>query len=260
MTPERWHRATAIFHAARTRETSEREAFLADACQGDASLREMVEGMLAAEKEAGSFGEMPLLASRPLFESGTQFGAYHIERLIGRGGMGDVYLARDATLGRDVAIKVLRDTQLADSAWFERLQREARILAALNHSNIATIYSIERMDGAYGLVLELLEGPTLADRIAQGAVPLAEALPIAQQITEALEAAHERGIVHRDIKPTNIKFTRDGLVKLLDFGLAKITVREAGSDEGALQAPTVSMSASNCHSPSCLTIKPSVRR
>src|SRR5215470_8239587 len=245
VTPERWHRATAIFHAARTRETREREAFLADACQGDASLREMVEGMLAAEKEAGSFGEMPLLASRRVIDSGTRFGAYRIERLIGRGGMGDVYLAHDATLGRDVAIKVLRDAQLGDSAWFERLQREARVLAALNHPNIATIYGIERMDGAYGLVLELLEGPTLADRIAQGAVPLAEALPIAQQITEALEAAHERGIVHRDIKPTNIKFTRDGLVKLLDFGLAKITVLEAGSDEGALQAPTVSMSATH---------------
>src|SRR5215831_18560668 len=245
MTPERWQRVTTIFHAARMREAADRAGFLAEACGDDVSLRQMVEALLEGDQDAGAFGEMPLFASWPVLDTGTRFGACRLERLIGRGGMGDVYLAHDTALGRDVAIKVLRDAQVVDGAWLERLRREARVLGALNHPNIVTIYGIERTDGAYGLILELLEGPTLADRIAQGPMPLAEALPIAQQIAEALEAAHERGIVHRDIKPTNIGFTRDGLVKLLDFGLAKITVLEAGSDEAALQAPTVSMSATH---------------
>src|SRR5215813_10657702 len=142
MTPERWHRVTTIFHAARTREAPDRAGFLAKACGDDVSLRQMVEAMLDGDHQAGSFGDLPLFVSRPALEPGAPFGAYRIERLIGRGGMGDVYLARDATLGRDVAIKVLRDAQLGDSAWFERLQREARVLAALNHPNIATIYGI----------------------------------------------------------------------------------------------------------------------
>jgi Tol biopolymer transport system component len=236
MTPERWQQVTAIFHAARTRDTADRAVYLADACRGDASLRQEVEAMLAADARASSFGARSLFASGVSFESGTVFGAYRIERLLGRGGMGEVYRARDTTLGRDVAIKVLPATWLADPGRLERFQREARVLAALNHPNIAAIYGIEQVDAVYGLVLELVEGPTLAERIARGPLPLDEALGIARQIAEAIEAAHDRGVVHRDVKPSNIILTRTGVAKVLDFGLATTTVGDALS---GTQSPTM---------------------
>ena len=136
------------------------------------------------------------------------------------GGMGEVYRATDTKLKRTVAIKVLPDAVATDSERLARFQREAEILASLNHPNIAAIYGLERSDGQTALVMELVEGPTLADRIAQGPIPLDEALPIAT-VADALEAAHERGIIHRDLKPANIKVRADGTVKVLDFGLAK---------------------------------------
>ena len=135
--------------------------------------------------------------------------------------MGAVYRARDTKLNRDVAIKVLLPSVANDPERLGRFQREAQVLASLNHPHIAAIYGLEDADGTKALVLELVEGPTLADRIAQGPIPLDEALPIAQQIAEALEAAHEQGIIHRDLKPANIKVRPDGTVKVLDFGLAK---------------------------------------
>ena len=153
---------------------------------------------------------------------GTQLGPYEVTAQIGVGGMGEVYRALDTTLGRQVAIKVLPDTFAHDPERLARFEREAKTLASLNHPNIAQIYGLEKADGIRALVMELVEGPTLADRIAQGAIPIDEALPIATQIAEALEAAHEQGIIHRDLKPANIKVRSDGVVKVLDFGLAKL--------------------------------------
>ena len=152
---------------------------------------------------------------------GTRLGVYEVVALLGAGGMGEVYRARDPRLGRDVALKVLPALFATDPERFARFKREAQVLASLNHPNIAAIHGFEESDGTHALVLELIDGPTLADRIAQGRLPLDEALPIARQIAEALEAAHERGVIHRDLKPANIKLRPDGRVKVLDFGLAK---------------------------------------
>src|SRR5215216_863778 len=154
---------------------------------------------------------------------GTRLGPYEIAAQIGVGGMGEVYRATDTNLARQVAIKVLPASVAADPDRLARFDREAKTLAVLNHPNIAAIYGFEKSSGITALVMELVEGPTLADRIAQGAIPIDEALPIARQIAEALEAAHEQGIIHRDLKPANIKLRPDGTVKVLDFGLAKLT-------------------------------------
>jgi Tol biopolymer transport system component len=156
-----------------------------------------------------------------LLSAGEKLGPYEILAPIGAGGMGEVYRARDAKLHRDVALKILPDAFAADPERLARFQREAQVLASLNHPHIAAIYGLEEAGRVRALVLELVEGPTVADRIAQGPIPLDEALPIARQIAEALEAAHEQGIIHRDLKPANIKLRPDGTVKVLDFGLAK---------------------------------------
>jgi serine/threonine-protein kinase len=161
-----------------------------------------------------------------------------VTALIGAGGMGEVYKARDTKLGRDVAIKVLPEAFISDSERVARFQREAKTLASLNHPNIGGIHGLEEADRVAALVLELVEGPTLADRIAQGSVPVDEALPIARQVAEALEAAHERGIIHRDLKPANIKVTPDGVAKVLDFGLAKAVAGDSSSPDLS-QLPTV---------------------
>jgi serine/threonine-protein kinase len=151
----------------------------------------------------------------------TRLGTYEILSPIGAGGMGEVYRARDTKLGRDVALKILPDAFASDADRLARFKREAQVLASINHPNIAQIYGVEDSGATHALVLELVDGPTLADRIAEGPIPLAEALPIARQIAEALESAHELGIVHRDLKPANVKVRDDGTVKVLDFGLAK---------------------------------------
>ena len=168
--------------------------------------------------------------------AGTRLGSYSVTAKIGQGGMGEVYRARDTKLDRDVALKVLPDHFADDPERLARFQREAKVLASLNHPNIASIYGLEEAQGVRALVLELVEGPTLAERIAQGAIPVDEALPIARQIAEALEAAHERGVIHRDLKPANVKVKADGMVKVLDFGLAKALEGDAGSDPS--EAPT----------------------
>src|SRR5215470_14425958 len=146
---------------------------------------------------------------------------YRIQGKIGAGGMGEVYRATDSKLGRDVALKVLPEAFVHDATRMARFEREAKLLAALNHPNIAAIHGLEESDSARALVMELVEGPTLAERIKHGAVPLDEALSLARQIAEALEYAHEHGIIHRDLKPSNVKVTTEGQVKVLDFGLAK---------------------------------------
>ena len=173
---------------------------------------------------------------------GDRLGHYDVTALIGEGGMGQVYQATDTKLKRQVALKILPEAFSADPERLARFQREAEVLASLNHPNIAAIHGLEEADDVRALVLELVEGPTLADRIKQGPIPLDEALPIAKQIAEALEAAHEAGVIHRDLKPANIKVKDDGTVKVLDFGLAKAFQPDA-SDPSLSQSPTISLTA-----------------
>jgi eukaryotic-like serine/threonine-protein kinase len=173
---------------------------------------------------------------------GTRLGPYEILSAIGAGGMGEVYRARDAKLDRHVALKVLRGLATGDRERLTRFEREARVLAAINHPNIAQVYGFEDSGSTPALVMELVEGPTLAERLAQGALGLDEALPLARQIADALEAAHEQGIVHRDLKPANIKLRDDGMVKVLDFGLAKMAdPAPASSGAGAVDSPTMAL-------------------
>ena len=171
-------------------------------------------------------------------KDGTSLGPYRVLEKLGEGGMGEVYRANDTKLDRDVALKVVPEDFASDPERLARFQREAKVLASLNHPNIAAIYGLEDSGDTHALVLELVEGPTLQDRIRQGAIPLDEALPIAKQIAEALEAAHEQAIIHRDLKPANIKVTPDGIVKVLDFGLAKALEPER-SDEDIANSPTM---------------------
>jgi len=174
--------------------------------------------------------------------SGTKLGPYEIVAPLGAGGMGEVYRGRDSKLGRDVALKVIPQAFAHDEQRMARFQREAQVLASLNHAHIASIYGFEESGGVRALVMELVEGPTLAERIKQGAIPIEEALPIAKQIAEALECAHERGIVHRDLKPANIKLTHDGKVKVLDFGLAKALL-DGSSSQDISNSPTLTMAS-----------------
>jgi eukaryotic-like serine/threonine-protein kinase len=167
---------------------------------------------------------------------------YRIQEKIGAGGMGEVYRATDTRLSRDVAIKVLPEALSRDAERMARFEREAKFLAALNHPNIAAIYGLEESNTTHALIMELVDGPTLAERIKQGPLSLDEALPIARQIAEALEYAHERGIIHRDLKPSNVKLTPDGQVKILDFGLAKALESET-SEEELQNSPTLSAAA-----------------
>ena len=173
---------------------------------------------------------------------GTTLGVYEVLSAIGAGGMGEVYKARDAKLDRDVALKILPDAFVNDPERLARFQREAKVLASLNHPNIAAIHGLEESGDSPALVLEYVPGPTLQDRIAKGPIPLDEALPIARQIAEALEAAHEQGIIHRDLKPANVKVKEDGTVKVLDFGLAKALQPEM-SDIDAANSPTMTAAA-----------------
>ena len=173
-------------------------------------------------------------------EVGFQIAHYSVTALIGEGGMGQVYQATDTKLNRQVALKILPEAFASDPDRLARFQREAQVLASLNHPGIAQIHGLEEQDGTKALVLELVEGPTLADRIAQGPIPVEEALPIAKQIAEALEAAHEQGIIHRDLKPANIKLRPDGTVKVLDFGLAKATADPGIGASDPTESPTLS--------------------
>ena len=170
-----------------------------------------------------------------------RIGSYDVTALIGEGGMGQVYQATDTKLNRQVALKILPEAFASDPDRLARFQREAQVLASLNHPNIAQIHGLEEAEGTRALVLELVEGPTLADRIAQGPIPIDEALPIAKQIAEALEAAHEQGVIHRDLKPANIKVKDDGIVKVLDFGLAKALDPSPEGDPS--QSPTLTAAA-----------------
>ncbi len=226
MSNERWRRIEEICHDALERTPDRRAAFVRDACAGDEVLRGEVESLLANQSRADALGTGLGIRDSGLGMStteliGKQIGVYRIDSLLGAGGMGEVYRARDTKLGRDVAIKVLPGDFASDPERLSRFQREARVLASLNHPHIGAIHGFEESSGIAALVLELVEGPTLAERIEKGPVSMDDALKIARQIAEALDAAHEKGIIHRDLKPANIKLTADGQVKVLDFGLAK---------------------------------------
>ena len=248
MTPERLRVIERLFHEARERTPAERVGFLARACGDDSALRREVESLLAEstagliDAPVGALVADLMTPPAPRLAPGSSVGPYQIECLLGVGGMGEVYRAHDATLGRDVAIKILPRHFTADPERLARFEQEARLLAALNHPNIGAIYGLEETNGVRALVLELVEGETLADRIQRGPASVTDALTIARQIAEALDAAHEKGIIHRDLKPANIKVTPGGVIKVLDFGLAKVATSELQSPKvavGATQAGTI---------------------
>jgi serine/threonine protein kinase/Tol biopolymer transport system component len=248
MNADRWRQISQLYDAALQRGAGERAAFVREACAGDVALQQDVELLLADESRAARFLSEPAagIAARMMDSvagstlTGRRLGVYQLQTLLGAGGMGEVYRARDTRLGRDVAIKILPRIFTANPDRLARFEREARMLASLNHPNIGAIYGVEEEDGILALVLELAEGPTLADRLAKGPLPVREALSIATQIADALDAAHERGIVHRDLKPANVVLTIDGHMKVLDFGLAKVaTGDQAGPD--LTQSPTMTI-------------------
>src|SRR5262245_274993 len=230
MTPERWRQIETLYHAARERDDGDRPRFLDEVCGEDRELRREVESLLGQASLDGMSG-LAWKLSAPSQEPIDFIGHYRVTAKLGEGGMGEVYRATDTKLKREVAIKVLPEVFADDPGRMARFRREAQVLASLNHPNIAVIHGVEER----ALVLELVEGPTLAERIAKGPIPLDEALGIAGQIAEALECAHEKGIIHRDLKPANIKITPEGRVKVLDFGLAK-AVPAAATAGAALQS------------------------
>ena len=248
MNPDRWRQVAEVYESALEREPAARAAFLAETCREDSDLRREVESLLAQEHTSFIIDEgvdavaAAVLQETPRLEPGTTIGPYRVESLIGAGGMGEVYRARDTKLDRDIALKVLPESLTNDADRLARFTREAIVLASFNHPNIAAIHGLEDRGEVHALVLELVDGPTLADRIAAGALPVAEALPIARQIADALTAAHEHGVIHRDLKPANIKMRDDGTVKVLDFGLAKQSAPEPpapASHSPAVMSPVV---------------------
>ena len=223
-----WERVRHLFHEALGKPSRARDAFVAAARQHDTETRQEVRSLLAAYRQAAPFLQsgavcLPddLLTPPPTLRVGDQVGRFKVTATLGAGGMGEVYRARDLQLARDVALKILPPAMAADPARLARFERESRVLAAIDHPNIAAIHSVEHVDGLLFLVLQLVDGPTLADLVKQRRLALSEALDIASQLARALEAAHDGGIVHRDLKPANVKVSSDGHVSLLDFGLAK---------------------------------------
>ena len=245
MTPERWQQVKEIFNSAITHRPEERSSFIMEACSGDEYLRSEVESLIASHEESGSFIDSPafeaaasLLANeRNELKIGQTIGTYEVVSFISRGGMGEVYLAEDKRLGRKVALKLLPASFTTDDDRLRRFEQEARAASALNHPNIITIYEIREAAGSHLIATEFVEGETLRLRILRSRLTLSEALDIAIQVADALSAAHKAGIIHRDIKPENIMLRPDGYVKVLDFGLAKLS--EAASPTVAAEAPTI---------------------
>jgi serine/threonine protein kinase/tetratricopeptide (TPR) repeat protein len=241
MTPERWQQVKSVFHRVRELAPEERSSFLDHACSTDDTLRREVESLLSSDEEARSVileSEM----TRATLVEGTKLGDYEVRSQVGSGGMGVVYRARDLRLGRDVAIKVLPLFFASDRNRLRRFEQEARAAAALNHPNILAVHQLGTYEGSPYLVSELLHGETLRARVKRGPIPLEESMEYARQIARGLAAAHEKGIVHRDLKPENLFLTKDGQIKILDFGLAKQTrpeLAEAKSEGLATEAGVV---------------------
>ena len=247
MKPERWRQVRELLHEAMQMDDEERSAFLNSRCATDPTLRAELNELLAAESKLGSsFLESPALvhaavhtdtsATGTVLPPGTRLGPYAVQSLIGAGGMGEVYRARDGSLKRDVAIKVLAASLSSNPDRLRRFQLEAEAAAALNHPNILSIYAIGQQDGSPYIVTELLEGETLRERLRHGAMRLRDAIDVAIAAAKGLAAAHEKGIAHRDLKPENLFLAKDGRIKILDFGLAKLMQNPSGSD-----GPTVSI-------------------
>jgi serine/threonine protein kinase len=236
---ERWQQIESLFQQALERDPAERNAWLREACQGDSDLRREVASLLANHQAAADSQPWAAAAAAKLIDSPTSLepgqclGPYRIESFLAAGGMGEVYRATDTRLNRTVAVK------LSAGRFSERFEREARVIASLNHPNICTLYDV----GPNYLVMEYVEGPTLAERIQQGPIPLADALEIARQMAAALEEAHQRLVVHRDFKPGNVKIKPDRTVKVLDFGLAKLPAMQTGAGTSATDSPTLTMAA-----------------
>ena len=264
---ERRSRIEAICEAALERDPNARSAFVADACGADEDLRRDVEALLSHAAAAEGFLDRPVgaLAAEVLDSGvsggvlsegtlvGRRFGAYEILSLLGAGGMGEVYRARDTTLGRDVAIKIVPTRFTWNPDRLARFEREARVLAALNHPHIGAIYGTIEVEHRRAIVLELVDGPTLADHLVSGRLPLDEALHIARQIAEALEAAHEKNVIHRDLKPANIKIGPGGMVKVIDFGLAKARGDDGSDPAAPVLSPSMTRSGVIIGSPAYMS-------
>jgi serine/threonine protein kinase len=232
MDPDRWRRIEELYHAALSLKGENRAAFLERACP-DPALRAEVQSLLLATSDNDAFLRQlaaDLLPAETPDLTGQRFGAFDLVSFIGRGSMGDVYRARDTVRSRDVAVKLLPDRLSAYPDAVARFEREARLLAGLVHPNIAALYGLEILDGRHGLILELVEGQTLHDVIGGRPLAAGEALAIADQIAQALECAHTHDVIHRDLKPANIRLTPAGVVKVLDFGLAKAWRGDASVD------------------------------
>src|SRR5215831_18202676 len=233
MTPERYERIGRLFDAALERQTEERSAYLDHACGDDADLRSDVEKLLARHSASGDFLSRPaievaaeLLAKDHIpLAPGKTISHYQILSLLGAGGMGEVYLAEDTRLKRKVALKVLPEAIARDPERLRRFEKEAFAASALNHPNILTIYEFGAEGETHFLATEFIDGKTVRSRLVSEALPVKEAIDIAAQAAQALSAAHQAGIIHRDIKPENVMIRNDGIVKVLDFGLAKLTDR-----------------------------------
>jgi eukaryotic-like serine/threonine-protein kinase len=243
MTPEQHRRVAELFEAAIDRDPASAARFVAAAAAGDTSVRDEVLSLLASHSRAGQFLQQPIADAAPaLFDDdpalapGTTVGAYTIVRELGRGGMGRVYLAKDARLGRTVALKALAPHLVRDASQRERLRREARAAASLSHPGVCTVYALEEVDGDLYIASELVDGRTLRDEIASGQRRSHDVLSTARELAAALAAAHAAGVVHRDLKPENVMRTRDGRLKILDFGLARI---DGGVDPLAADAVPV---------------------
>lgn len=240
MNPERWQQIKSLLHSALEREPGERAAFLDEACDATPSLRSEVEALIVSYEQAGGFIESPAvefmadtLRNETDSLAGQSFGPYKIKARIGVGGMGEVYLAQDSRLERRVALKMLPDYFTRDDERVRRFQQEARAASALNHPNILTIYEIGQLDSRHFIATEFIEGETLRQRMTKTQMKISEVLDVATQVAWALSAAHQAGIAHRDIKPGNIMLRPDGVVKVLDFGLAKLTEQKGDDLEAA---------------------------